>query len=155
MPALEGSYFGLRGYAKTSFEVKAVYIGSALLAQKGPQVVQNVMSNLPMLGQQTTTTALAQIPQVASTALPTILTPSLNTPLISMVGNNLQASSTGIGNQVGTLVQNSNPNAGMLTEGGANPIFGSSGRGTQFDLKGQYIGEFNEIGNLIDWSLGE
>jgi hypothetical protein len=143
MPALGGTWFGLRGYtptskpvvsgkelvnnrfiqvgyANTNFGDKAVYIGSPLLAQKAPQVVENVMSNLPMLGQQTTTTALSQIPQVASTALPTILTPSLNTPLISMVGNNLQASSTGIGNQVGTLVQNSNPNAGVLTEGGAN-----------------------------------
>jgi hypothetical protein len=140
MPALGGTWFGLRGYtptskpvvsgkelvnnryiqieyANTNFGDKAVYIGSPLLAQKGPQVIQNVMSNLPMLGQQTTTTALSQIPQVASTPLPTILTPSLNTPLISMVGNNLQASSTGIGNQVGTLVQNSNPNAGVLTEG--------------------------------------
>jgi hypothetical protein len=77
-----------------------------------------------MLGQQTTTTVLAQIPQVASTALPTILTPSLNTPLISMVGNNLQASSTGIGNQVGALVQNSNPNAGVLTGEGANANVG-------------------------------
>ncbi|MGC6175852.1 hypothetical protein [Lacrimispora sp. 38-1] len=37
--------------------------------------------------------------------------------------------------------------------GEANPIFGSGGGGTQFDLMGQYIGEFNEIGNLTDWSL--
>ena len=39
--------------------------------------------------------------------------------------------------------------------GEANPIFGSSGGGTQFDLMGQYIGEFTEIGNLADWSLGQ
>lgn len=39
--------------------------------------------------------------------------------------------------------------------GEANPIFGSNGGGIQFDLKGQYIGEFNESGNLTDWSLGQ
>ena len=24
-----------------------------------------------------------------------------------------------------------------------------------FDLKGQYIGEFKEIGSLVDWSMGK
>ena len=38
--------------------------------------------------------------------------------------------------------------------GEANPIFGFNGKGTQFDLMGQYMGEFKELGNLIDWSLG-
>ena len=47
-------------------------------------------------------------------------------------------------------------NAGdTLRMGEANPIFGSDGGGTQFDLIGQYIGEFNEIGNLTDWSIGQ
>ena len=46
-------------------------------------------------------------------------------------------------------------NAGnTIRMGEANPIFGSGGGGTQFDLMGQYIGEFNEIGNLEDWSMG-
>lgn len=47
-------------------------------------------------------------------------------------------------------------NAGnTIRMGEANPIFGSGGGGTQFDLMRQYIGEFNEIGNLADWSLGQ
>ena len=47
-------------------------------------------------------------------------------------------------------------NAGStIRMGEANPIFGAEGGGTQFDLMGQYIGEFNEIGNLVDWSLGQ
>ncbi|MEB3751169.1 hypothetical protein [Geobacillus icigianus] len=37
--------------------------------------------------------------------------------------------------------------------GEANSIFGFSGGGIQFDLMGQYIGEFKGIGNLIEWSL--
>ena len=47
-------------------------------------------------------------------------------------------------------------NAGdTLRMGEANPIFGFDGGGTQFDLMGQYMGEFNEIGNLTDWSIGQ
>ncbi|MFC6335084.1 hypothetical protein ACFP56_20830 [Paenibacillus septentrionalis] len=45
-------------------------------------------------------------------------------------------------------------NAGdTIRMGEANPIFGASGGGTQFDLMGQYIGEFKEIVNLTDWSI--
>jgi hypothetical protein len=34
-----------------------------------------------------------------------------------------------------------------------NSNYGFMGGGIQFDLKGQYIGEFKEIGKLQDWSL--
>lgn len=41
-----------------------------------------------------------------------------------------------------------------IFDGKASGMYGGSGGGgTQFDLMGQYIGEFNEIGNLTDWSL--
>ncbi len=40
-----------------------------------------------------------------------------------------------------------------ISMGQAAPIFGANGGGTQFDLMGQYIGEFNEIGNFEDWSF--
>lgn len=33
--------------------------------------------------------------------------------------------------------------------------YGFNGGGIQFDLKGQYIGEFKEIGSLVDWSMGK
>ena len=39
--------------------------------------------------------------------------------------------------------------------GEVNPNYGFNGGGIQFDLKGQYIGEFNEIGSLVDWSMGK
>jgi len=39
--------------------------------------------------------------------------------------------------------------------GEVNPNYGYKGGGTQFDLKGQYIGKFKEIGNLKDWSVGK
>lgn len=42
-----------------------------------------------------------------------------------------------------------------LRMGEVNPNYGFKGGGIQFDLKGQYIGEFKEIGDLIDWSLGQ
>ena len=38
--------------------------------------------------------------------------------------------------------------------GEVNPNYGFNGGGIQFDLKGQYIGEFKEIGSLVDWSMG-
>ena len=37
--------------------------------------------------------------------------------------------------------------------GEVNPNYGFNGGGIQFDLKGQYIGEFKEIGSLVDWSM--
>ena len=37
--------------------------------------------------------------------------------------------------------------------GEVNPNYGFNGGGIQFDLKGQYIGEFKEIGSLVDWSI--
>ena len=39
--------------------------------------------------------------------------------------------------------------------GEVNPNYGFNGGGIQFDLKGQYIGEFKEIGSLVDWSMGK
>ena len=39
--------------------------------------------------------------------------------------------------------------------GEVNPNYGCNGGGIQFDLKGQYIGEFKEIGSLVDWSMGK
>jgi hypothetical protein len=39
--------------------------------------------------------------------------------------------------------------------GEVNANYGFDGGGIQFDLKGQFIGEFKEIGNLEDWSLGK
>ena len=39
--------------------------------------------------------------------------------------------------------------------GEVNPKYGFNGGGIQFDLKGQYIGEFKEIGSLVDWSMGK
>ena len=39
--------------------------------------------------------------------------------------------------------------------GEVNPNYGYNGGGIQFDLKGQYIGEFKEIGSLVDWSMGK
>ena len=40
-----------------------------------------------------------------------------------------------------------------LRMGKVNPNYGFQGGGIQFDLKGQYIGEFKEIGDLVDWGL--
>ena len=37
--------------------------------------------------------------------------------------------------------------------GKVNPNFGFNGGGIQFDLKGQYIGKFKELGYLEDWSM--
>ena len=37
--------------------------------------------------------------------------------------------------------------------GKVNSNYGFDGGGIQFDLKGQYIGEFREIGELKDWSF--
>ncbi|WP_306769672.1 T7SS effector LXG polymorphic toxin [Agathobacter rectalis] len=39
--------------------------------------------------------------------------------------------------------------------GEVNHNYGFNGGGIQFDLKGQYIGEFKEIGSLVDWSMGK
>ncbi|MEG1848069.1 MAG: hypothetical protein RR238_06315 [Lachnospiraceae bacterium] len=39
--------------------------------------------------------------------------------------------------------------------GEVNSNYGYNGGGIQFDLKGQYVGEFYEIGNLSDWSIGK
>ena len=39
--------------------------------------------------------------------------------------------------------------------GEVNPNYGFNGGGIQFDLKGQYIGEFKEIGSLVDWCMGK
>ena len=39
--------------------------------------------------------------------------------------------------------------------GEVNPNYGFNGGGIQFDLKGQYIGEFKEIGSLVGWSMGK
>ena len=39
--------------------------------------------------------------------------------------------------------------------GEVNPNYGFNGGGIQFDLKGQYVGEFKEIGSLVDWSMGK
>jgi hypothetical protein len=141
IPALGGTWFGLKeytptsnpigdkvtvlgnrfiqvGYAKINFELKAIYIGSPLLAQKVPQAVQNVMSSLPMIKEQTTT-ALAQVPQITSTLMPNILLPYLDTSIIAVIGDNIQRGLSVAQNQVGNLVANSNPNLAMLTEGAA------------------------------------
>lgn len=37
--------------------------------------------------------------------------------------------------------------------GEVNPNFGHPGGGIQVDLQVQFIGEFNEIGKVIDWSF--
>ena len=42
-----------------------------------------------------------------------------------------------------------------IRTGEVNPNYGFNGGGIQFDLKGQYIGEFKEIGSLVDWSMGK
>ncbi|EAE0010295.1 hypothetical protein G7175_000699 [Listeria monocytogenes] len=39
-----------------------------------------------------------------------------------------------------------------IRAGEVNPIFGSKGGGFQFDMMQQKIGEFKEIGKIIDWS---
>lgn len=44
------------------------------------------------------------------------------------------------------------PKGSNIRMGEVNPLFGSNGGGIQFDLKGQYIGEFKEAGKIIDWS---
>ena len=41
----------------------------------------------------------------------------------------------------------------VIRVGEVNRNYGFNGGGMQFDLKGQYIGEFSEIGDLIDWSF--
>ena len=40
------------------------------------------------------------------------------------------------------------PKGSVLRMGEVNPLFGLSGGGTQFDLMGQYIGEFKELGKI-------
>ena len=35
-----------------------------------------------------------------------------------------------------------------LRVGEVNPLFGKQGGGTQFDLMGQYVGDFKELGKL-------
>ena len=40
-----------------------------------------------------------------------------------------------------------------LRVGQVNANYGYKGGGIQFDLKGQYIGEFKELGILEEWSL--
>jgi hypothetical protein len=44
------------------------------------------------------------------------------------------------------------PKGSTIRIGEVNPLFGHNGGGIQFDLKGQYIGEFKEVGTIIDWS---
>lgn len=46
-------------------------------------------------------------------------------------------------------------NETTIRMGEVNPNYGFKGGGIQFDLKGQRVGEFKEIGNLEDWSLGK
>ncbi|MFG5429184.1 hypothetical protein ACFJYZ_12575 [Enterococcus faecalis] len=36
--------------------------------------------------------------------------------------------------------------------GEVNPLFEHKGGGVQFDLKGQYIGDFKELGTIKEWS---
>lgn len=38
----------------------------------------------------------------------------------------------------------------VLRMGEVNPLFGRKGGGVQFDLMGQFIGDFKEIGKIID-----
>lgn len=44
------------------------------------------------------------------------------------------------------------PKGSSLRIGEVNPLFGHEGGGVQFDLKGQYIGEFKELGKINEWS---
>lgn len=40
------------------------------------------------------------------------------------------------------------PQGVTLRVGEVNPLFGKQGGGTQFDLMGQYVGDFKELGKL-------
>ncbi|MCK0473843.1 hypothetical protein MW695_21095, partial [Alkalihalobacillus sp. APA_J-10(15)] len=44
------------------------------------------------------------------------------------------------------------PKGSNIRLGEVNPLFGHNGGGIQFDLKGQFIGEFKELGQISDWS---
>ncbi|MBC2201707.1 hypothetical protein HCX59_10685 [Listeria welshimeri] len=44
------------------------------------------------------------------------------------------------------------PKGSTIRAGEVNPLFGSKGGGFQFDMMQQRIGEFREIGKIIDWS---
>lgn len=44
------------------------------------------------------------------------------------------------------------PAGNSLNMGTANELFGYKGGGIQFDLKGQQIGDFTELGKITDWS---
>ncbi|MGT2866975.1 hypothetical protein [Streptococcus fryi] len=42
------------------------------------------------------------------------------------------------------------PKGSRLRMGEVNPLFGYQGGGVQFDLMGQYIGEFKELGKIVN-----
>jgi hypothetical protein len=44
------------------------------------------------------------------------------------------------------------PKGSTIRAGEVNPLFGNKGGGFQFDMMQQRIGEFKEIGKIIDWS---
>ncbi|MBC1726186.1 hypothetical protein HB981_06660 [Listeria seeligeri] len=44
------------------------------------------------------------------------------------------------------------PKGSTIRAGEVNPLFGSKGGGFQFDMMQQRIGEFKEIGKIIEWS---
>ncbi|MFB5348922.1 hypothetical protein [Enterococcus faecalis] len=44
------------------------------------------------------------------------------------------------------------PKGSSLRMGEVNPLFEHKGGGVQFDLKGQYIGDFKELGTIKEWS---
>ncbi|MBC1728832.1 LXG domain-containing protein [Listeria seeligeri] len=43
------------------------------------------------------------------------------------------------------------PKGSNIRMGEVNPLFGNKGGGIQFDLKGQFIGEFKELGEITEW----
>ncbi|MWV55913.1 hypothetical protein [Streptococcus zhangguiae] len=42
------------------------------------------------------------------------------------------------------------PKGSLLRMGEVNPVFGFKGGGIQFDLMGQFIGDFKELGKIIE-----
>lgn len=44
------------------------------------------------------------------------------------------------------------PKGSTIRAGEVNPLFGSKGGGFQFDMMQQRIGDFKEIGKIIEWS---
>lgn len=43
------------------------------------------------------------------------------------------------------------PKGSNIRMGEVNPLFENKGGGIQFDLKGQFIGEFKELGKISEW----